>query len=305
MAPENDSLRRLGLILAGAGAALVGYLGFGVSLWQIYPGWIPQIIYVLSTALAGTLALTFYQASHIFRLRDQLIALEASSREPHPFLADFEQTQRLAQSTFGLVVNLIEEPRVDQVHRFRQITEEFFVHGNDGNFNWTFDGECVTDRSMELIVKVSGDSPCDVNSLGISVVDELHDGSELEYIVLTDRPYCKVLAIFFRRHLSQGDPFKIRFSCRWNNTFPRARQFDYVFSSWGSYAINGIDRLVGRLVYDLPLTNFKLAKLEDGEWVDTTHQPLEVHSSRNRTELQWNITNPTHVYLLSFEKSPD
>jgi hypothetical protein len=292
---RNGGVRRLGVILAGGGAALVGYLGLGVSLWQIAPGAMVQIIYVESTALLSLVAFSLYQASYIS-------SLEESAREVSPLIAAFEQSQRLAQSTFGLVVNLIEEPRVDQVHHFRCITEEYFIHGNDGTFNWTFDGECSAHRSMALIVKVSGDSPCDVKALAIAVTDELRAGSFLDYEVLTDRPYCKVLAIYFAKPLGNGDSFKVRFSCRWNNTFPRSRRYDYVFSQWGSYALGGVDKIVGRLAGDLPLSNFKLAKFEDGEWVDTTHQPREVDSSRNRTELQWNIVNPVHIYLLSFEK---
>jgi hypothetical protein len=140
--------------------------------------------------------------------------------------------------------------------------------------------------------------------LDISITDELRGRAVLTYDVLTDRPYCKVIQIYFKRSLGSGDPFKVRFSCRWNNTFPRSRQKDYVFSSWASYAEAGIDRIVGRLVVDQSIENFKLEKLEEGVWAKTSHQPREVDSSRNRTEIEWNIAKPAHVYLVSFEKSP-
>jgi hypothetical protein len=218
--------------------------------------------------------------------------------------ANAENVSNLAQSIFSLVVNLTEHPRTDNAHHFRCITEEFFLHENDGTFNWTLDGTCTVHRSNSLILKVSGDSPIDVVAMGISITDQLHRKSALKYDVLTDRPYCKVIQIYFASPLRDGDPFKIRFSCRWNNTFPRSRSKDYVFSSWASYAAAGIDRISGRLVADLPLQNFRLAKLEDGSWVDTTYQPREIDSSRTRTELEWSIERPAHIYLLSFEKPP-
>ena len=274
------------------------YLGLGIALWQIAPGPLPQIIYVETVAIAGASTYLFYQASYISRL-------EARDFQFSLHMADFEQARLLAQSTFGLVVNLIEEPREDQVHHFRCITEEYYIHGSDGTFNWTFDGECTAQRSIDLIIKVSGDSPCDVDALAISVTDVLHKDTKLDYQVLTDRPYCKVLIIYFAKPLGNGDQFKIHFSCRWNNTFPRTRQYDYVFSYWGTYCSEGVDRILGRLACDLPLSNFRLQKLEDGKWSDTTHQPREVDSSRNRTELEWDIVNPGHVYLLRFEKPQD
>jgi hypothetical protein len=293
--PETSSARRLGMVLAGSGAALVGYLGLGVSLWQIVPSVMVQFIYVEAVGLLGLAVVALHQASRVSKLAQANFDLALR-------FAEAEQIGDLTQGVFSLVVNLTEEPRVDAVHHFNCITEEFFIHGNDGSFNWTFDGVCTAQRSNALVLKVSGDSPSDVNAMDISITDQLANGAPLAYDVLTDRPYCKVIQTYFPRSLGPGGQFKIRFSCRWNNTFPRSRRKDYVFSSWASYAAAGIDRIVGRLVVDLPINNFKLAKLEDGAWTETAHQPREVDSSRTRTELEWNIASPAHVYLLSFEK---
>jgi hypothetical protein len=295
--PEISSARRLGLVLVGSGAALVGYLSLGLTIWQIIPGAVPQIIYVETTALLILAGFTLYQASNITKLQREGLQMALQ-------FADVQQIGDLAQGVFSLVVNLTEEPRIDLTHHFNCITEEFFIHGNDGSFNWTFDGACAAHRSNSIVLKVSGDSPSDVVAMDITVTDELHGGSALAFDVLTDKAYCKVIQAYFTHALGDGDPFRIRFSCRWNNTFPKSRRKDYVFSSWAYYAGCGIDRIVGRLVADSPIYNFKLAKFEDGSWTETAHQPREVDSSRTRTELEWNIASPAHVYLLSFEKSP-
>lgn len=291
----KSSARRLGRILATSGAALVGYLGLGLTLWQIIPSVMAQIIYVETAGLAGLTILALYQAALVARL--QQANFEMALR-----FADAEYISNLAQGMFSLVVNLIEEPRTDSEHHFQCITEEFVVQGNDGTFNWTFDGTCHATRSNALVLKVSGDSPSDIDALDISVTDELKGRTALTYDVLTDRPYCKVIQIYFKRTLRTGEPFKVRFSCRWNNTFPQSRQKDYVFSSWASYAQAGIDRISGKLVIDQAVDSVKLEKLQDGTWVATSHQPRVMDSSRSRTEIEWNIANPAHVYLISFRK---
>jgi hypothetical protein len=64
----ESSARRLGLTLAVWGAALVGYLGLGLTLWQIVPGVLIQVLYVETTALLSLAGFTLYQASYVSKL---------------------------------------------------------------------------------------------------------------------------------------------------------------------------------------------------------------------------------------------
>ena len=292
----NPTSRTVAIIL-GVGAALAGYLGLGISIWQVAPGLSPQVTYLSGVGLIGLIIFAGYQRRMIAQLLEEQEVIGLTVNQ-------LQREEQLRQGTVGLLVNLMEEPRSDQSHRFRCITEEYNIHGSNGTYNWEFEGTCVAQRSRHLILKVSGDSPCDGIALAFSAKDVCHD-RKLDHRIRVDLPYCKVVAVFFTEELRQGDEFHIKVSCRWDNTFPRSRRFDYVFSPWGAYMSAGVERIVGRLVADVKLIDFSLNKLEDGEWVRTASQPREVHSSKRHTELEWESTNPTHVYQLAFEKDSD
>ena len=296
--PGWNPTSRTAAIIFGVGAALAGYLGLGISIWQVAPGILPQLTYMSAVCVIGLAVFAVYQRSLITQLlQDQeVIGLTVNQ---------LQRVEHLVQGTFGLVVNLLEEPRSDKTHHFHCITEEYVIHGSDGTYNWIFEGQCVAQRSRCLVVKVSGDSPCDGPALAFSATDIGGDDRKLDYRIRVDRPYCKVVAIFFANELHKGDEFHLKVSCRWDNTFPRSRRFDYVFSPWGVYMSAGVEKIVGRLVADVKLVDFSLNKLEDGEWVRTAAQPREVHSSRRHTELEWESTNPVHVYQLAFEKEDE
>jgi hypothetical protein len=131
----KSSASRLGRILATSGAALVGYLGLGPTLWQISPSIMLQIVYIETTVLAGLAVLALYQAALVARL-------DRAKFDMALRFSDAEYISNLTQGIFSLVVDLLDEPRVDSAHQFRRITEDFFLQGNDGTFNWTFDGTC-------------------------------------------------------------------------------------------------------------------------------------------------------------------
>jgi hypothetical protein len=293
----NPTSRTIAIIF-GVGAALAGYLGLGISIWQVARGFLPQLAYLLAVCVVGLTLFAGYQR----RLITQLL----QDQEVIGFTVNqLQRVEHLVQGTFGLVVNLMEEPRSDKMHHFDCITEEYVIHGSDGTYNWVFEGQCVAERSRYMVVKISGDSPCDGSALAFSATDLNGSDRKLDYRIRVDQPYCKVVAIFFRQELRKDDAFHIKVSCRWDNTFPRTRRFDYVFSPWGVYMNAGVEKIIGRLVADVKLVDFSLNKLEDGEWVRTAAQPREVHSSRRHTELEWEATNPSHIYQLAFEKEDE
>jgi hypothetical protein len=129
------------------------------------------------------------------------------------------------------------------------------------------------------------------------------DSQDMEVRLLKDHAFCKVYSIPFPAPLLKGQAFRLNISCRWDNAFSRSRQYDYVFSAWGAYAIQGIDRLVGRVVSDVPLSHFVLERLEgEDQRIKDPVQPKHIETGPQRHVLEWEITNPRHVFLLTFRK---
>lgn len=296
MTTQTNATTRTVAVIAGSGAALAGYLGLGLSIWQIRPGLASQVIYLLSVGVAGLTVFAAHQRGIIARLQQE--------REILGLMVD--QAQRIEDvlgRAAGPFLHLAEKPHSSGEHHFRRITEEYIIRGDDGSFNYTFDGECLALRSSSLTIKITGDRPCTAEALALCAADTDHQGRRLRCQVVADRPRCKVVEILFGNDLRTGDTFRIEFHCRWPGAFAGDRQDDYVFSPWGVHFSGGIDELSGRLVIDAALTDFLLTRFEDGEWVRTDDQPRETHSSRRRTELEWDSTDPRHVYQLAFQKT--
>jgi len=154
---------------------------------------------------------------------------------------------------------------------------------------------------------LSGDSPADVSSLSLAVTDEAASArfGDGHVQVVSDLPYLKVFDILFTKPLNKDEYFDLRISCRWDNTFARSRRYDYVFFPWGQYAALGIDKSIGRLVSDVPISDFVLERLESGRLVKERAQPKLVDTAPHHFVLEWEVSNPRHVYILRFTKDID
>jgi hypothetical protein len=281
---------------------LLGYLALGITFWELTKNVYFIAIYVLLSFCL--LLLLRYRAANreIDKLKD-LLGQSAQSTE------ELQRIQGLFQGMLGLFLITAENPFPDRKHHFTFVQEEYVVHGDDGIYNWILQGCNVLHRpSQSLIVKFAGDTPVDISSLALSVLDKSTGQrySDKQIRMLKDLPYLKVFELLFAKPISEDECFDLSLSCRWDNTFARARRYDYVFFAWGYCATQGIDKLVGRLVCDVPIADFVLEKIEAGRLQKEHSQPKLVDTSSKHFVLEWEVSNPQHVYLLRFTKEvPD
>jgi hypothetical protein len=289
-------------VIVGTGAALITYLGFGITLWVIKPSYYIQAIYVLVIALAILIYRDFRLSREIVDLRAEL-TLARNTITAGNDLVEAGHIDGLAKGLLGLMVHLTQPPYTDSPHHLDYVREEYVVHGDDGTYNWTLSGNNALEAdSRSIFVKISGDSPIDVSELPVTATDRLHGDVQLNLSCIGDRPNCKAFAIEFLSPLSPGEAFELQLSCRWDNTFLRTHKRDYVFFSWGAFAALGIDRLIGRLVCDTPVTDFVLERFDDGQRLRESRQPLVLDTSDRHTVLEWEVFSPRSIYVLSFTK---
>jgi hypothetical protein len=289
--------------LLGAGAGLITYLAFGITIWQVRPGYTGQIVYILSVAVAGLSYRIIRLSKRNAELGKQLAKLELSTSGESLAIEEMANIDGLAKGLLGLMVHLTQPPHSDTQHHLTYVREEYVVHGDDGTFNWIVEGYNALDTpSPTLFVKISGDSPLDVTELPLTVLDRLRGDAPLRTACVGDRPNCKAYAVEFQNPLEPRQNFSIQVNCRWKNTFIRTRRRDYVFFSWGEFASLGIDRLTGRLVCDIPIVDFVLERFDDGQRLREPRQPQVMDSSAKHTVLEWEVLNPRSIYVLSFTK---
>ena len=283
-------------VLVGVGAALVSYLGLGIAVWQLTESLLALSVYILAVVVAFL----------VLRLRRIRRAYDELAREHAVSVAaaeELSQADNLSRGMFALVVYLTELPRADTRHHLTFVKEEYTIIRDDGIYTWTLEGfNVLSTPSRAIYVKITGDSPVDAAEIPIDVVDRLHGERKLVAKCIGDRPNCKTYAIEFLEPLQMGAEFRIRLSCRWNNTFPRSRSRDYVYSGWGSFAAQGIDRLVGRLVCDTPITDVLLERIEDAQKLREPRQPLIEEVAPQRSIVEWEVPHPQSIYVLSFTK---
>ena len=302
----RDSLPTETAILLGSGAGLVTYLAFGIAIWQLWPGYAAQAIYILCVIVAGLAYRVIRLSRRSASLNNQLEELRRSTAVESQTLEEMAHIDGLARGLLGLMVHLTQPPYSDTQHHLTYVREEYVVHGDDGTFNWILKGHNALDSpSQSLFVKISGDSPVDVTELPLTVLDRLHGDRPLTTTCVTDRPNCKAYAIEFERPLEPMQAFEIQVNCRWDNTFIRTRRRDYVFFSWGAFAALGIDRLIGRLVCDTTIADFVLERFDDGQRLREPRQPRVMDSSSKHTVLEWEVLNPRSIYVLSFTKNTE
>ncbi len=252
-------------LLTGIGAALITYLGFGLTIWAFTNSYAIEAIYVLGVALAVVSWRCIVLTRRVESLSSEIRQADENARIPADVLADLAHVHGLASGLIGLVVNLTQPPRTDTQHHLTYVREEYIVHGDDGTFNYVLAGYNALDtESATLFVKVAGDSPMDVSRIQLTAIDRLNGDAELQVTCIGDRPNSKAYSIEFLSPLQHQEPFEIKVICRWDKTFLRSRIHDYVYFQWGAFAELGIDRLVGRLVCDVAVTDFVLERIQDG-----------------------------------------
>lgn len=291
---DRDEPREMRFLLV-AGAALTSYLGLGIAIWQIDADILLLLVYVLVVMLA-------FIVVRQRRLVGDLAALRRDYREALALSEEVKTLDALSRGMLGLVGYLLALPRGDTRHHLISVEEEFVISGDDGLYSWSLHGfNAVESISSQLFVKVSGDSPMDVSEIPIQVVD-LREDRPLVVQCISDRPNCKTYAIEFLEPLARAEEFRIRIDCRWDNTFLRTRSLDYVYSAWGAFAGQGIDRLHGRLISDVELSDVLLERLEDGQRLREPRQPLVTSQHGGKWKVDWEVQAPESIYLLSFRK---
>jgi hypothetical protein len=217
-------------------------------------------------------------------------------------LGELENVGDLADGMVGLGYYLSQDPRTDDSNHYYEVKESCILYGDDATFDYDLRGYRVVPGETDVLhFKFGGDSPVDADTLGLEAQD-LQIKQPLQVRVVRDDPYFKVFQVNLARALSEGDNFHVRISLRWNNTSPRSRRRDYLFSSWGSFAALGVDHLSFRLSADVDVPSATLEVLSGGHRDRARIQP-KITNKDGRCELYWAADNPTDLYLLRFEKS--
>jgi len=99
-----------------------------------------------------------------------------------------------------------------------------------------------------------------------------------------------------------GEKFDLLISVRWPNTFTRSRENDYMFFPLGYEYQRGIDRYVIRLISDVPIIEYQLERLAEGNLIKERSQPKVVEKTRDHITLEWETTQPQWIYMLRFRK---
>lgn len=280
---------------------LLGYVALGITLWGLTKSILTMVVYFLLISNL-VIVLRYRQLSRKFQeLQKKLGTAELSGEELQRFRGLFE-------GMLALYLYTTERPNSDPKHHFVLVQEEYVIYKDDGIYNWVLKGYNVhDDPSSSLTVKLSGDAPADIASLSLSVTDGLtgqyYEDNQVR--VVSDLPYLKVFEIGFPKAIRKDEHFEIKLNCRWDNTFTRSRKYDYVFFPWGPYATHGIDKLIGRLVCDVPIVEFVLERLDSGKLIKEHRQPKAIDTASKHYVLEWEISNPQYVYILRFTKEVD
>lgn len=183
----------------------------------------------------------------------------------------------------------------DDTHRFLIREEHFGIEGHDAFFNFKFQGLNASNSPSRFIrEKISDDAPIQLERLDFKAIDN-QSKMPLEWKVIKDQTYTKVIEIYFPHPLMPGDSFDISFSYKLLGSF--TRKADYVFFPEHLYK-KGTNKLIASLSLDYPPIRYELIRF-DGRKFHTEEQPkLEIKDDKAIIKLE--ISNPKDLYLLKF-----
>jgi hypothetical protein len=263
-------------VLAGAGV--------------LYAKGIPWLVVALLVLGCGSGVLA---AAH--RLRGLRLA-----KRPVAVLTVATDFDRLALSTL-----MRPDPRlIDNVHRFTLARETFRIHGQDGVFEFSYEGTNVSARpSYCLRDTVAGDSPMGIRDLSIVAFDPV-DSAPLAWHAILDEPYRKIIEIRFPRPVQPGESFRVTWSCTWCGTFTRRR--DYVFFLY-NIRRRGVDAFLGELVLSRPPAFVEGIRYDGRHLVTDASQPVVTTHEDGSCTVIWKMVdlcrNERYMHLIEFERT--
>jgi hypothetical protein len=191
---------------------------------------------------------------------------------------------------------------VDNTHRFERISQTFTIAGHDGSFVLRYTGRNESKNiSTCFRDSVVGDSPIDIDKMDIKAVDK-STGAALQWRVLRDDPYEKMVEVDYRAPLRPHERFDIEWSCDWPGAFSRAE--DYVFFPLHYYQ-KGVEEFRGTLIMDTPPKYVEGVRLRVFPWLrrlHTTAAPVAplVRRRGKGYRVTWTVSRPTDIYLLQY-----
>lgn len=275
-------------------------VGFAAGIWALPASQSTRLL-LLANLVLVIVCVAVFQLNHNHR-----IALERARAENERLaftLSKLDGLDELSEGMIALLNFLSQDPIHDTEHHYSLIRERYVIDNDDATYEYELQGRRVVEGyTTHLIIKIAGDTPADQRTI-LAAACSMNDGSALTVSFVRDDPYFKVLAIELPCSLAIHDTFDIALSFRWAGTFPRARRHDYLFSAWGYVASQGVDRIEGLLLSDVPLQGPVLEELRDGRHKRSVIQPKHVPADgHRRTEVSWAVDHPNDVYLLRFEK---
>ncbi|HEV2754356.1 MAG TPA: hypothetical protein VG318_01090 [Actinomycetota bacterium] len=280
-------------------SAAIGTTALGIAIWQIVT---EPIARGLAETIYVLVLLVLVLFTRVRALETKTASAVADAATLRVRAASNESQELLAQGLLSLVVLVHVPPLADEIHHFSLIREEYVIRGEGGTYNWRFEGWNRSGSVSEsLVIKLSGDAPASLDSLGLSIKNA-NTNTDLSFTVKLDRPHVKVIEICFDPPLVEGAGFAVDVSCKWENIFPHSRATNYVFFPWGAIAPQRVDKYQTRLVSDAPIAAFELRKIQPGQSVAVLPQPLETTSPV--WALDWQTPRPEDIYVLTFSRRP-
>lgn len=200
--------------------------------------------------------------------------------------------EHLALTFFTNPDPLIEDGR----HRFILREEHFSIQGHDAFFKFRFQGINASDSPSRFIrEKISDDAPIQIERLEFKATDNQRN-MPLEWKVIKDQTYTKIIEIYFSCPLMPGDSFDISFSYKLCGSF--IRKADYVFFPEHLYK-KGTNKLIASLTLDTPPIRYELLRF-DGKKFYTEEQPMLEIEKNGKALIKIERSNPKDLYLLKF-----
>jgi hypothetical protein len=196
---------------------------------------------------------------------------------------------------------------VDQVFSWHTVRLAYFLPFPDAHFSAQNEGVNSSHENQDRTLRtIAGDSPVDFQSLGFTAFYDLGQGEKPAAVDATMREQGRKFLVsigFLGDVVRPGQDVKIRYSCRWPNTVARSQ--DYLV-----FTLQQFGQPVGRLLISVAFpelaTSYRCVWIHNGvESPVRLQAPKDVtHDGRDWKQLCADITQPSGVYLLHWQRTP-
>jgi hypothetical protein len=281
-------------------AAIVTLITGGLTLAQF------DLLFVVGGTIASAAIFELYW---IYSLRQEVSALREKTRILKARLeetGDDGETLTISKRLADSILTYLDYDDPEYAHTWcfvRERVQEFDISGTDGTMTIRISGNNQSDEDIEsYYTTVTAESSLYGFEDRFSASQ---DGQDLHTEVVASDRNSRVVRIYFRRPVPQGEEFEFEYVTRFRNEFEDPES--YVFYPVGIHE-GGIGRLLGRLILDESPYNVRLSHItgvREGNEISVNQQADiidETPTDDDRVQLEFERRNPTGVYILEFTR---